>query len=425
VTEDDAVQPAGGMDATAGLRDALRATGASDAEIDQSERDGTLSLLAVERLVAPEPPSHDLTEVAAITGMPASQIVQFWRSLGFAEPRPGDRIFTNSDADMLHTVADLIEVGVIDPALAVQMSRVIGSSLARVALSQIDAFDAGDDAGDGLDLAEPDQEVTEPAQRAAGGMSHERARRQEAFAAHADALLPTLPKVMDAVWRRHLQAAARQRLNQEAAGADRDRLVVGFADLVGFTALSQQISPRELAAVVDRFETIAYDTVGSVGGRVVKMIGDEVMFSIDDEAAALEIALTLAEAYAADDDLSDVRVGLAAGPVLQREADLFGPVVNMASRIVGIAFPASVVVADSVHDALAGDPAFAWRPIGRRRLKDIGRVPLWVAHRGGALSNVKSPKEKARAEQAERRERTVERLASARVEHHGLNTSRS
>ncbi|MDQ6695902.1 MAG: adenylate/guanylate cyclase domain-containing protein [Actinomycetota bacterium] len=424
MTDDDAAPPVGDLDATAGLRDVLRATGVSDAEIDRSERDGTLSLLAVERLVAPEPPMHDLTEVATITGMPASQIVQFWRSLGFAEPRAGDRIFTNSDADMLHTVADLIDVGVIDPALAVQMSRVIGSSLARVALSQIDAFDAAEDGGDDLDAAELDREVDEPARRAAGVVNTERARRQEAFAAHADTLLPTLPRVMDVVWRRHLQAAARQRLNQEASGTDRDQLVVGFADLVGFTALSQQITPRELAAVVDRFETIAYDTVGRLGGRVVKMIGDEVMFSVSDAAAALEIALTLSEAYAADDELSDVRVGLAAGPVLQREADLFGPVVNMASRIVGIAFPASVVVADSVHDALADDPAFSWRPIGRRRLKDIGRVSLWVAHRSTAPTPPKSPREKARGAQAERRERTVEQLASARVEHHGLDPSR-
>lgn len=431
MTDDDAAHPSDGLDAGANLREVLRATGVSDAEVDEAERNGTLSLLAVERLVAPEPALHDVTELAAITGMPVSQIVQLWRSLGFAEPRPGDRMFTNTDADMLHTVAELIDVGVIDPALAVQMSRVIGSSLARVALSQIDAFDAGEEGDEGDDDDDDDDpdasglEVDEPALRAAGGMTSERARRQEAFAAHASTLLPTLPRVMDTVWRRHLQAAARQRLNQEATGADRDRLVVGFADLVGFTALSQQISPRELAAVVDRFETIAYDTIGRVGGRVVKMIGDEVMFSIVDEAAALEIALTLAEAYAADDELSDVRVGLAAGPVLQREADLFGPVVNLASRIVGIAFPASVVVAESIHDALADDPAFAWRSIGRRRLKDIGRVPLWVAHRGDAPSAPKTPRDKARAAQAERREQTVERMASARVEHHSLDSSRS
>jgi len=384
--------PAEHPDHQPSLRDVLFGVGVSEATVAQAERDGTLPLLAIERLVLPEPAAYDLTELAEVTGMSAAQIVQFWRSLGFPEPTPGDRIFTAADAEMLHTVAGLIETGVIDPALAVQMSRVIGSSMARVATAQVDAIDP-DDGGSGW---QDDPE-----------------RHQQDFRLFAESLLPT-PRVMDYVWRRHLQAAARQRINQEAAGSDRDRRVVGFADLVGFTALSQQISPRELAAVVDRFENIAYDTVAQLHGRVVKMIGDEVMFSVDDERAAVEIGLTLAEAYATEDDLSDVRVGLAAGPVLQREADLFGPVVNLASRIVGIAFPASVVVAEAVHDALVEDADLSWRPIGRRHLKDIGRVPLWVARRAHTPVGPKTPRDKARGAQAERRERMVERLASAR-----------
>ena len=68
-------------------------------------------------------------------------------------------------------------------------------------------------------------------------------------------------------------------------------------------ALSQQIDAHELAGVVDRFETIAYDTVNRLGGRVVKMIGDEVMFSVPDEASAVEIALSLSETYRDDDEL--------------------------------------------------------------------------------------------------------------------------
>lgn len=369
------------------------AVGVPAAVIDEAEHDGTLPLLAIERLVLPEPAAYDLAELAEVAGMPPNQIVQLWRSLGFPEPQPRERIFTTADADMLRTVAELIEMGVIDPSLVVQLSRVIGSSMARVASAQVDAIDPGD-GGEG-----------EGAIRRHG--------RQEEFSLYAGALLPT-PKVMDYVWRRHLQAAARQRINREGAGTGRDRRVVGFADLVGFTALSQQISSRELAAVVDRFESIAYDTVGRLGGRVVKMIGDEVMFSVDDDRAAAEIGLTLAEAYADDDDLSDVRVGLAAGPVLQREADLFGPVVNLASRIVGIAFPASVVAADSVHDALADDPDLRWRSIGRRHLKDIGRVPLWVLHRADEPVAPKSQRDKARGNQAKRRERMVEQLAAAK-----------
>ena len=89
----------------------------------------------------------------------------------------------------------------------------------------------------------------------------------------------------------------------------------------------------------------------------------------------------MSETYRDDDELSDVRVGLAAGPVVVREADLFGPVVNRASRIVNIAFPGTVVCSAELPDALADDPAFVWKPIGQRNLKDIGKVPLFVLRR--------------------------------------------
>jgi adenylate cyclase len=156
-------------------------------------------------------------------------------------------------------------------------------------------------------------------------------------------------------------------------------LTVGFADMVGFTLLSQHLQEDELGAVVQRFEDISYDTVGMLGGRVVKMIGDEVMFVVDDATAAIRIGLALAEAYADDDLLSDVRVGLAMGPVLVREGDYFGATVNLASRIVNIANPGTVLVSESLHERLNAEAPgeFSSRPLGRQVLKGIGPVRLW------------------------------------------------
>src|SRR5439155_9734495 len=120
----------------------------------------------------------------------------------------------------------------------------------------------------------------------------------------AGMLQTTLPQILEYAWRRHMQAAARSRMVRDEGAAGGLTRAVGFADLVGFTALSQQIDDHELASIVDHFEETAYDVVGAHGGRVVKMIGDEVMYEVDDPRAAVEIGLTLAEAYQDDEELS-------------------------------------------------------------------------------------------------------------------------
>jgi hypothetical protein len=126
------------------------------------------------------------------------------------------------------------------------------------------------------------------------------------------------------------------------------------------------------------------------GGRVVKMIGDEAMFVADSALAAARIGLALAEAYADDELLSDVRVALAVGPVLVQDGDFYGPVVNVASRVVNMAAPGAVIVTDEFHTAVEGDVAeagaageFEFGPLRPRRVKDLGRIQLWVLHRPG------------------------------------------
>jgi adenylate cyclase len=161
-------------------------------------------------------------------------------------------------------------------------------------------------------------------------------------------------------------------------------LTVGFADMVGFTALSQQLSATDLAELVDRFEAVAHDTVVVGGGRVVKMIGDEVMFVTDHPYQATLIALGLVDAYADDELLSDVRVGLATGNVLARDGDYFGSVVNRASRIVNIADAGTVLVSDEVAGVLADHPDVRCDPLKPRELKDIGRVQLFATTRSNA-----------------------------------------
>jgi adenylate cyclase len=137
--------------------------------------------------------------------------------------------------------------------------------------------------------------------------------------------------------------------------------------------------------VVQRFEELSHDIVTSLGGRVVKMIGDEVMFVVESVAAAARIGLDLADAYADDELLSDVRVGLALGPVLLREGDYFGTTVNLAHRIVNIGNPGTVLVSDELQAALleVAPDEFTTKPLRPRLLKDLGRVQLWWLGRVG------------------------------------------
>ena len=210
----------------------------------------------------------------------------------------------------------------------------------------------------------------------------------EAFAGVADVTIPAMAKLLEFVWRRQVAAGIQRSMMLRSHGLAPGQspvLAVGFADMVGFTLLSQHLSDEELAAVVRRFEEISHDIVTSAGGRVVKMIGDEVMFVVDSVAAAARIGLSLADAYADDDLLSDVRVGLACGPVLLRDGDYFGPTVNLAHRIVNIGNPGTVLMSDEFHTALEREAPdqFAAQALRPRLLKDLGRVQLWWCGRVG------------------------------------------
>lgn len=148
-------------------------------------------------------------------------------------------------------------------------------------------------------------------------------------------------------------------------------LAVGFVDLSGFTERSGALTPRELRDLVVDFEMRANGIVGDHDGRVIKLIGDEVMFSAIDAEAACSIALALTEAAPAD---IPARGGLAYGEVVASGGDLFGPIVNLASRLADIAVPAEVLVNESI---VASVGAERFEPAGRRLLKGFS-VPLSV-----------------------------------------------
>jgi adenylate cyclase len=134
------------------------------------------------------------------------------------------------------------------------------------------------------------------------------------------------------------------------------------------------MSERQLATVVQRFEALASDVITAHGGRVIKTVGDEVLFVHTDAAPAAAIALDLVESMDEDPLLPAVRVGMAYGNVVSRLGDVFGTTVNRASRLTAVT-PSGRVYVDEPLAALLGEVSgFEVIPSRRRILRGIGAV---------------------------------------------------
>lgn len=159
---------------------------------------------------------------------------------------------------------------------------------------------------------------------------------------------------------------------QDSEDYDTVPLAVGFVDLSGFTERAGALAPRALRDLIVDFEMRANGVVGDHDGRVIKLIGDEVMFSALSADAACAIADALIRQAPAG---THARGGVAFGEVIASGGDLYGTVVNLASRIADIAVPDELLVNDAVVD---GAPARRFEPAGRRRLKGFNEpVRVW------------------------------------------------
>ena len=366
--DDDDTSGRARMEALARVRALLHDLGCTDQEIDRAAEDDVLDLLVVDRMVVPSGRRITQAQVAETTDIPIETARRFWRALGFLDVGEDDPVFTDMDIEAVRLFQSMVAVGLVDTETAVQMARVIGSSMARIAEAE---------AGPG----------STPILMTSGDSILD----ADEFARQAGTSLPAMARLLEYVWRRHLQAATRRSMLHRSRNRSPGMspvMAVGFADMVGFTMLSQHLGDEELAAVVARFEALAHDTVVALGGRVVKMIGDEVMFVVPTATGAASIGLSLAEAYAGDELLSDVRVALAIGPVLVQDGDFYGPVVNLASRLVGVANPGTVLASDEFRVALEDEDresgAFDMRALRTRNLKDIGRIQAWKLSRAGS-----------------------------------------
>jgi adenylate cyclase len=287
-------------------------------------------------------------EVAAQAGVSQVSSRRLWRALGFANVSDADVAFTDADVDALTRVARLVREGALDDATAIAFARALGQSTDRLVSWQTEALLEHLAATGG---AEPGQALERLA-----------------------ALVDDLEVLLLHAWRRHLALTVGWLAGEPGDGdvATAAPLTVGFADLVSYTRLSQRLEQRELGVLVQRFEGLAADVVTAGRGRVVKTVGDEVLFTADTPAAGAVIALTLSEQMAVDEVVPDVRVGLAHGQVLRSLGDVYGPTVNLASRLTGLAQPGTVLTDPATGEELAAHPDLVLVPQRARQVRGFG-----------------------------------------------------
>ena len=314
---------------------------------------------ALERLLLDGPRRYTRLQVAEMSGMAPERTQRLWRALGFPDAADDDPAFTDADIKALNVLSTLIDSGFVGPETEASIARAMGQALSRLADWQTDM------------LADV---LTRDAEPGAG----RGATAEEAVAA-ARALLPRLREVQDYVWRRHLAANA-DRLLAAVGPGDRRELAVGFADLVGYTSRSRGMGGRELGAMIEDFESTAAEVIARHSGRVVKTVGDGVLFTAGTGVAAVEIGLQLPEAWGAD-DRPPLRTGVAFGPVLTRLGDIYSPVVNLASRLTSLARPSTVLVDRELAQQLRGNAAYRVRPLKRVSVRGYDHLQPWLVRR--------------------------------------------
>ncbi|WP_374761103.1 adenylate/guanylate cyclase domain-containing protein [Nesterenkonia flava] len=332
----------------------------------QQQRDWHRSIRTLEHQLLGAERTLTYREMAQRMGVSTHSARKLWRALGFPNLDDDVRAFTEADADALATMVRLVREGHLNEETAISLTRSVGQMTDRMVVWQIEALVEDKIANQQLSDAEARAQVVESLPQ----------------------LIQPIQQLMGYAWRRQLSAALQRltvRVESGLAAVSRGReegpdaplplaRAVGFADLVSYTSLSRQMSERTLAQMVQRFESKCAEIISIGGGRLVKTVGDEVLYNAETPEAGAEIALALAETIAADDVLPQARVSVVWGRVLSRMGDIYGPTVNLAARLTALADPGTILVDDATAAALEDSEDYLLVPQPPRVVRGFGEV---------------------------------------------------
>jgi class 3 adenylate cyclase len=332
VVDFDALEAAGIADARdrAPLIEYLDSLGFTTEDMIEAERRGRLFGLAGDVLQWSGPPTYSLADVADALGLSIADVERAWSALGLTVAGPDVPALSQADVDGLTTWAEMRAV--VGDEAATGLLRVIGSGMAR----QSEAISSIVRAGS------PDIQLDH---------SHNELATARAYRAAA-AFIPRIGAMVDAVHRHHLMNTRMYFEHVIRDGSSNVLCGIGFADLSGFTSLTQMLTTAELTALLNEFSGTSADVVHAQGGRVVKFIGDEVMWVAPTPEALVQVAMSLVQHPKARQARIQVRAGLDYGAVLAIGGDYYGNPVNLAARLVGVAEPDQILVSASLREAL-------------------------------------------------------------------------
>lgn len=149
-----------------------------------------------------------------------------------------------------------------------------------------------------------------------------------------------------------------------------------FADLAGYTALTESHGDEYAADVAAGFAAAIRETLEGYTAQEVKRVGDGVLIRAEDADQALHLAARLICDFGARHRALGVRVGMHTGSAVARDGDWYGQGVNLASRVLSAAEPGEVVLTAATRDAVGGAVLPGQlRPRGRKALKNV-REPV-------------------------------------------------
>lgn len=314
-------------------------------------------------------------DVAQGVGLSLFSARKLWRALGMPNFTDDDLAFTSEDLEHLKIMPALVREGVLTEDAAISVTRAIGQMTDRMVVWQVEALVEDMVATQGISDAEARVRLVDELPR----------------------LIEPLEEMLVYSWRRQLSAgvqrlAVRAKEGLEASeegrkGTEDDAPLplaraVGFADLVSYTSLSRRMNEKTLARLVQTFESICAEVISVGGGRLVKTVGDEVLYIAETPTAGAEIALALSREIAADERLPEGRVAMVWGRVLSRLGDIYGPTVNLAARLTAIADPGQVLVDELTAGVLGSDPRFVFEGLEAQNVRGFGEIRPVVLRRG-------------------------------------------